>query len=146
MSVLRQNVEELEGEAKVKPFKIETGNSKPISQYPHRLPEKWKLKIHEQVKALQAIGIITASDSPWASPIVPVPKPNGDVWMCMDYCQLNAVTQQDNPLPRIDQLLEDVSKPLYDLTQGYYQFPVLEEHQCKTAFVTTFERVDLVLW
>lgn len=129
------------GKAKVKPFKIETGDSKPISQYPRRLPEKWKLKIHEQVNALQATGIITASDSPWASPIVPVPKPNGDVRMCVDYRQLNAVTQQDiYPLPRIDQLLEDVSKAHYvttlDLTQGYSQFPVLEEHQCKTAFVT----------
>ena len=129
------------GDAKVKPFKIETGETKPISQYPRRLPEKWKDKIHDQIKTLMSTGIITASTSPWASPIVPVPKPNGDVRMCIDYRQLNAVTQPDvYPLPRIEQLLDDVSKARYittlDLTQGYYQFPVHPEHQSKTAFVT----------
>ena len=129
------------GSARVKPFVIETGEAKPISQYPRRLPDKWRTKIQEQVKTLLTTGIITASTSPWASPIVPVPKPNGDVRMCIDYRKLNAVTQPDvYPLPQIDQILDDVSKARYittlDLTQGYYQFPVEEEHQCKTAFVT----------
>ena len=105
---------DLPGEAKVTPFRVETGDSKPISQYPRRLPEKWKTKIHDQIKTLQASGIITPSTSPWASPIVPVPKPNGDVRMCIDYRQLNAVTQSDvYPLPRVDQLLEDVSRAQY---------------------------------
>ena len=129
------------GTANVKPFAIETGDAKPISQYPRRLPDKWRTKIEEQVKSLLTTGIITTSTSPWASPIVPVPKPNGDVRMCIDYRHLNSVTQPDiYPLPQIEQLLDDVSKARYistlDLTQGYYQFPVKEEHQCKTAFVT----------
>ena len=34
------------GEAKVKPFKIETGDSMPISQYPCRLPEKSQIRSH----------------------------------------------------------------------------------------------------
>ena len=128
------------GTAKVRPFAIETGDAKPISQYPRRLQDKWRTKIEEQVKTLLTTGIITTSTSPWASPIIPVPKPNGDVRMCIDYRHLNSVTQPDiYPLPQIEQLLDDVSKARYistlDLTQGYYQFPVKEEHQCKIAFV-----------
>ena len=127
---------DLPGEAKVTPFRVETGDSKHISQYPRRLPEKWKTKIHDQIKTLQASGIITPSTSPWASPIVPVPKPNGDV-----RCALIIGNLMPSPSPMyVDQLLEDVSRAQYittlDLAQGYYQFPVAEEHQCKTAFVT----------
>lgn len=127
--------------AKVQPFTIETGDTKPISQYPKRLPEKWKQKIQDQVKTLLSSGIITPSSSPWASPIVPVPKPGGDVRMCVDYRALNAVTETDvYPLPQIEQLLDEVSKAKYvstlDLTQGYYQFPVHPDYQKKMAFVT----------
>ena len=40
------------GEARVKPFKINTGDAKPVSQYPRRLPEKWKQKIQKEIKTL----------------------------------------------------------------------------------------------
>ena len=129
------------GEARVKPFKINTGDAKPVSQYPRRLPEKWKQKIQKEIKTLEATGIITPSTSPWASPIVPVPKPNGDVRMCVDYRGVNKVTEEDiYPLPRVDHLLEEVSQAKYvttlDLLKGYYQFPVSPEDKQKTAFVT----------
>ena len=129
------------GEARVKPFSIRTGDSKPVCQYPRRLPAKWKQKIQEEIKMLEGTGIITPSTSPWASPIVPVPKPNGDVRMCVDYRKINKITQDDiYPLPRVDHLLEDISQAKYittlDLLKGYYQFPVSPEDRKKTAFIT----------
>ena len=129
------------GEAKVEPFTIPTGEAKPISTYPRGLSPKWKQKILEEVQALQSTGIIVPSRSPWASPIVPVPKPQGGVRMCIDYKPLNKVTDTDvYPLPRVEQLLEEVTQSRYittlDLTKGYYQFPMHPEHQQKTAFVT----------
>ena len=129
------------GRADVTPFRIETGDAKPISACPRRIPDRWRSKIQQELKNLLQAGIIVPSRSPWASPIVPVPKPNDEVRMCVDYRSLNAVTQSDvYPLPHIEKLLEEVSKSHYittlDLVKGYYQFPVLEDHQCKTAFVT----------
>lgn len=129
------------GQADVTPFRIETGDAKPISAYPRRIPDRWRSKIQQEVKNLLQAGVIVPSRSPWASPIVPVPKPNNEVRMCVDYRSLNAVTQPDvYPLPHIEKLLEEVSKSHYittlDLVKGYYQFPVQVDHQCKTAFVT----------
>ena len=134
----REVFQKTPGEARVKPFSINTGDSKPVSQYPRRLPAKWKQRIQEEIKTLEATGIITPSTSPWTSPIVPVPKPNGDVRMCVDYRGINKVTQEDiYPLPRVDHLLEEVSQAKYittlDLLKGYYQFP---EDRKKTAFIT----------
>lgn len=125
------------GEAKVTPFR----NSKPVSAYPRRLPEKWKQKIQEEVKTLLATGIIVPSRSPSASPIVPVPKKNGQVRMCVDYRVLNSVTELDvYLLPNMDSLLEEISQARFittmDLVKGCYQFPVHEDDQQKTAFVT----------
>ena len=128
------------GKADLHPFNIPTGSARPISNYPRRLPPKWKEKIHEEIKLLEATGVVVPSQSPWSFPIRPVPKPNGEVRMCLDYRQLNDITESDKyPLPDIGQLLEQVSVARYitslDLTKGYYQIPMAVEDRQKTAFV-----------
>jgi len=52
-------------------------DTKPVSLSPYRLhPEKAKL-VQNGIEEMLKMGIITHSDSPRASPIVIVPKPNG---------------------------------------------------------------------
>ena len=60
----------------------------------------------------------------------------------IDYRHLNSVTKVDTyPLPRIDDLLDQLGKAKYfsthDLVSGYWQIPVHPDSQEKTAFVTT---------
>ena len=129
------------GKATVNPVSIPTGSSSPVTTYPYRTPNRWKDKIQTEIDTLLEYGIIEPSTSPWASPIVPVPKPGGDVRMCVDYRKLNKVTETDTyPLPRVEKILEEVSASQYittlDLSKGYYQFPIVPSHQKKTAFVT----------
>lgn len=86
---------------------------------------------------LQA-GIIEPSVSAWTSPLVPVNKKDGSLRLCVDYRKLNTVTEDDRyPMPRVDELLEKLGRSAYistlDLTKGYYQVPVSQEDQAKTA-------------
>ena len=56
-------------------------------------------------------GFIEASQSPFASPILCVRKPNGSIRICVDYRKLNTLTRKDvYPIPRIDELLSRPAK------------------------------------
>ena len=63
-----------------------------ISSPPYRIPDRLKDGVREEVLKLVDLGIVVPSQSPWASPVVPVPKPDGSLCVCIDYRRLNAVT------------------------------------------------------
>ena len=79
--------------------------------------------------------------SPWASPVVIVPKKDGSKRFCVDYRRLNAVTRRDvYPLPRIDDILDAAGGAKYfsslDLASGYWQVELDQEAREKSAFTT----------
>ena len=53
---------------------IDTGNSPPIASRPYTLPLKHYDWVQKEITTLEHAGIITKSISPWASPVVIVPK------------------------------------------------------------------------
>ena len=85
---------------------------------------------------------VRPSKSPWASPIVLVPKKDGTTRFCVDYRRLNSVTRKNSfPLPRISDVLESFSGKKYfstlDAASGYWQIPIKEADIPKTAFTCT---------
>ena len=53
---------------------VDTGDNPPICQKPYTLPLKHYSWVQQEIKMLEHAGVIKKSISPWASPIVVVPK------------------------------------------------------------------------
>ena len=53
---------------------IDTGDSLPVTQKPYTLPLKCTAWVQRELEILEKAGVIVRSVSPWASPIVVVPK------------------------------------------------------------------------
>ena len=53
---------------------IDTGDSLPITQKPYTLSLKHAEWVQRELEILEKAGVIVRSVSPWASPIVVVPK------------------------------------------------------------------------
>jgi len=118
-------------------------NTLPIRCTPYRLhPEKREV-LRKELDSLLELGIIEESDSPWASPIVLVPKSDGTLRLCTDFRKVNAVTVPDPfPIPRVEDLLDRVGQSRYltklDMTRGYWQVPLDAASIPISAFVTPF--------
>ena len=100
---------------------IDTEGHPPIKQPVRCTPFIQREKIAQIVADMETRGIIQPIVSPWASPIVLVPKKDGSTRFCVDYHCLNAITRKDvYPLPRIDDILgQSKYFSTLDLSAGY---------------------------
>ena len=137
-------------------MEIDTGNHPPIASKPYILPLKHYNWVQREIETLERAGIIERSISPWASPIVIVPKKSvpGEPprrRMCIDYRRINKlqpeVTKADGgkgcisliPLPKIDELYAKLKGYKFfsslDLRSGYYHIGLKDLAKPKSAFV-----------
>ncbi len=112
-----------------------------VKQRPYRIPEARRQAIEDEVQQMLKLVVIEPSCSPWSSPIVLVPKPDGTLRFCNDFRRLNEVSEFDGyPMPRVDELLDRLVRARYistlDLTKGYWQVPLSDSAKAKTAFST----------
>lgn len=96
-------------------------------------------EVWQEIDKMWEQGIIHSSRSPWCSPIVPNPKPNGSLCLCIDYRKLNVLTTFSAfPMPHITHLLEKIGEVRYmsttNLAKGYRQIPMRPLDCAKTAF------------
>lgn len=120
---------------------IQLTSNKPICYRPYRLAIAERPTVRNKVEQLLASGVIQESNSDYASPIILVPKKNGEVRLCVDYRALNRITVKDRyPLPVIDDLLDRLAGKKYfttlDMASDYHQVPMHSNSIHKTAFVT----------
>ena len=136
---------------------IDTGDSPPVCQRPYSLPLKHVEWVTKELEILEKAGVISRNVSPWASPIVIVPKKSepGEPprrRMCVDYRVLNSLLPPVNrahskaqgiltlvPLSKIDEIYAQLqgSKVFsaIDMRSGYFHLGLSEEAKPKTAFV-----------
>ena len=137
-------------------MEIYTGNHPPIASKPYTLPLKHYDWVQKEIETLERAGIIERSISPWASPVVIVPKKStpGEPprrRRCVDYQKINKlqpkVTKADGgkgcisliPLPKIDELYAKLKGykvfSSLDLRSGYYHIGLKDSAKPKSAFV-----------
>ena len=121
--------------------RIHLTDDKPVRQPYRRVPPAQLARLKEHIQSLLRKGVIRESKSEYASPIVIVTKPNGDIRLCIDYRQLNKKVVKDAyPLPRIEECLDYLGKAkmfcVMDLKSAYLQMPIADEDVEKTAFTT----------
>ncbi|MGL5708218.1 MAG: reverse transcriptase domain-containing protein [Aeromonas sp.] len=120
---------------------IKTTTDTPICSPLYRIGNKFEERASQIIKEYLKEGIIRKSTSPWRSPVVIVKKKDGDIRLCIDYRQLNAVTVKDSyPMPRADEFFEQLSEAKIftklDAKSGYHQIVMNEADIEKTAFGT----------
>ena len=79
---------------------------------PRPVPFALKEKKAEEIKRLESLGVLEKVDfSDWATPIVPVLKPDGTVRICADYkVTLNPILAvPEYPMPRAEELFTQVN-------------------------------------
>ncbi len=119
---------------------ILTSNT-PVRTKPYAIPYNCRESLKKDIEEMEKLGIIRKAESPYASPVVIVRKPDGSNRICIDYRKLNKVTVFDGePTPNADDIFAEVGKDKYystlDMTKGYYQIKMADEDIMKTGFVT----------
>lgn len=112
-----------------------------MSIRPYRYPLKERDIIEQLVQEMLDKGIIQASVSPFASPVVLVGKKDGTWRLCVDYRELNKRTVKNKfPIPVLEELVDELSgATIYsklDLRAGYHQLRVHGSDVFKIAFKT----------
>lgn len=123
---------------------IRTTDNEPVFCRSYRYPYHLKGEIQNQIQKLLDNKIIRPSISPYSSPVWIVPKKldasGKRKWrLVIDYRKLNQKTIEDKyPLPRIDEILDNLGRSIYfstlDLAQGFHQIEMHENSIEKTAF------------
>ena len=117
--------------------------ARPFYRMPFRANPKQAELIRQHLDQQLKSGVIRPSTSPWAAPVLLVPKKDGTLRFCVDFRGLNAVTKRESyPMPRIDTILDSLKGAsvfsTLDALSGYWQFDMEEEDKEKTAFTTQF--------
>ena len=143
-------------------MEIDTGDSPLITQKPYTLPLKHAKWVQKELEILEKLVFIVRSVSPWASPIVVVPKrtTTGEPprrRFCVYYRDINSLLPPVKkafskakgvltlvPLPKIDEIyacLKD-SKiySTFDMQSGYYHMVLSEESRPKSVFVSAYDK------
>ncbi|CAB4030227.1 Transposon Tf2-9 poly, partial [Paramuricea clavata] len=115
----------------------------PVAQAPRRIPFHIRKAVQTKLDELETLGIIepVKGPSPWVSPLVAVPKPNGDIRVCVDMRQANsAIIRERHPIPTIEETLQELQGATVfsklDLRSGYHQIELHPESRPITTFAT----------
>ena len=91
----------------------------PVAQHPRRVPFSLREKVQSTLHELEQLDIIekVKGPTPWVSPIAVVPKPSGEIRLCVDMRRTNeAIVIERHPIPTVDEVLQESPKAVCSLS------------------------------
>ena len=118
---------------------IKTKCDTPIIMRHQRIPLAMEEKVENMVSEMLKQKLIVESKSEWNSPLVVVPKKNGDLRLCVDFRKLNSITiRPQYPMPNTQEMFDTLQGNRFfstlDLSSGYYHVSMDEKDAEKTGF------------
>ena len=122
---------------------LRVDNSKPVFMKARSVPFSITEKYEAALSKLEKAGVIhKVEHSQWATPTVPVAKPDGNIRICADYSRtINANSEEEKyPLPTIDEIRAKLAGgqkfTKIDLSQAYHQLELDESSRVYTTINT----------
>ncbi|RVX11377.1 Retrovirus-related Pol polyprotein from transposon 297 [Vitis vinifera] len=97
-------------------------HARPVKQKSRRLHPQWSLQVKEEIRKQLSVGFLSVVEYPeWLANVVPVPKKDGKVRVCVDFRDLNKANLKDDfPLPHIDMLVDSTTgHPMLSFMDGF---------------------------
>jgi len=116
--------------------------TQPFQQKLRKMHPKLEPTIKKEINKLLTSNIICpVHHTQWVSNLVPVRNKNGEICLCVDFCNLNRASDKDNyPIPPMEQILQQVYgfERLYllDGFSGYNYVLMSPYDQLKTNLCT----------
>ena len=134
----------LEGEYKIRLKQEPTPYALTV---PRKVPLPLLKKTKEELDRMLHLGVISGVVEPtqWCAPMVVVPKPSGDVRICVDLTKLNEnVLREIHPLPSVDYTLAKFGGSKFfskmDANSAFWQRKLSDESRLLTTFLTPWGR------
>ena len=114
---------------------------------PRRVPIPLQESVNAELNEMERSGVVSKVTEPtdWCAGMVPVPKKNGKVRICVDFTALNKnVCRERFILPTVDESLAKLSNgkvfTKLDANSGFWQVPMAEDSRLLTTFITPIGR------
>ena len=119
-------------------------HARSVKQKFRRLHPRWSLKVKEEIQKQLSFGFLLVVEySEWLANVIPIPKKDGKVRVCVDFIDLNKARPKDDfPLPHIyiymlvDSTTGHSMLSIMDGFSGYNQIMMALKDMEKTSFIT----------
>ena len=114
--LMSEYTELFHGVGKLKDYQLKLHidpNVTPVAQPARRVPYALRDKVKDKIEELVEMDIIESVEgpTPWVSPVVVVPKQNGEIRLCVDMRRANeAIIRERHPIPTVDDVLHSLNQ------------------------------------